>query len=106
LIVKWELAVFADFLPARGRLSAGGLRLQRHIPLAHEVSQGIRMSYRTELCLHPEAELVDASGISETICNDRDGNKFIECAIAGQCKLIVSGDKHLLNVSEYKGVMV
>jgi putative PIN family toxin of toxin-antitoxin system len=51
-------------------------------------------------------ELVDASGISETICNDRDDNKFIECAIAGQCKLIVSGDKHLLNLSGYKGVMV
>ena len=51
-------------------------------------------------------EFVDTKGISETICEDKDDNKFIECAIAGQCKLIVSGDKHLLNISGYKGIEV
>lgn len=51
-------------------------------------------------------EFVEARGISETICDDPDDNKFIECAIASQIKLIVSGDKHLLNISGYKNIEV
>jgi len=35
-----------------------------------------------------------------------DTNKFIECAIASQSKLIVSGDKHLLRISGYKDIEV
>ncbi len=32
---------------------------------------------------------------------DPDDNKFIECAVALDCKIIVSGDKHLKNVKKY-----
>ncbi len=51
-------------------------------------------------------EFVETKGISETICEDPDDNKFIECAIASQSKLIVSGDKHLLNISGHKDIAV
>lgn len=51
-------------------------------------------------------EFVETKGITETICEDPDDNKFIECAIASQSKLIVSGDKHLLTLSGYKGIEV
>lgn len=37
---------------------------------------------------------------------DPDDNKFIECAVASQSKIIVSGDKHLLDISGYKGIEV
>lgn len=51
-------------------------------------------------------EFVETKGISETICEDPDDNKFIECAIASQSHLIVSGDKHLLNISGYQNIEV
>jgi putative PIN family toxin of toxin-antitoxin system len=51
-------------------------------------------------------EFVETKGITETICEDPDDNKFIECAIASQSKLIVSGDKHLLTISGYKDIEV
>jgi uncharacterized protein len=51
-------------------------------------------------------EFVQTKGITETICEDPDDNKFIECAIASQSKLIVSGDKHLLTISGYKDIEV
>lgn len=51
-------------------------------------------------------EYVETKGFSETICEDPDDNKFIECAIASQSKLIVSGDKHLLGISGYKNIKV
>ena len=51
-------------------------------------------------------EFVGTKGISETVCEDPDDNKFIECAIASQSKMIVSGDKHLLKLSGYKDIEI
>ena len=51
-------------------------------------------------------EFVETKGITESICQDPDDNKFIECAFASQSKLIVSGDKHLLRISGYKKIEV
>ncbi|MFZ5761132.1 MAG: putative toxin-antitoxin system toxin component, PIN family [Thermodesulfobacteriota bacterium] len=52
------------------------------------------------------AEFVDTAGISVTVSEDPDDNMFIECAMASQCKLIVSGDRHLLNVSGFHDISV
>ena len=49
---------------------------------------------------------IDTQGLNISVCEDPDDDKFIECAIAGQCNIIVSGDKHLLKIDGYKGVTV
>jgi putative PIN family toxin of toxin-antitoxin system len=51
-------------------------------------------------------EVFETKGISVSVCEDPNDNKFIECAIASNSKLIVSGDKHLLNITGYQGVSV
>ena len=51
-------------------------------------------------------EVVETKDISVSICEDPDDNKYIECAIASNCKLIVSGDKHLLNASGFQEIEV
>lgn len=51
-------------------------------------------------------QFVDTQGIDITVCEDPDDNKFIECAIASNCKIIVSGDKHLLKLTGYKSITV
>ena len=33
--------------------------------------------------------------------DDPDDNKFIECAVALDCKVIISGDEHLKNIRKY-----
>jgi len=38
--------------------------------------------------------------------DDPDDNKFIECAVALDCKVIVSGDKHLKNIRKYIDVEI
>ena len=38
--------------------------------------------------------------------SDPDDNKFMECAIASNSEIIISGDKHLLKVSGYQGITV
>ncbi len=37
----------------------------------------------------------------EVVEDDPDDNKFIECAVALDCKIIVSGDKHLKDIKKY-----
>jgi len=47
-------------------------------------------------------QLVDTQGFNISVCEDLDDDKFFECAVAGKCKIIVSGDKHLLKLSGYQ----
>ena len=51
-------------------------------------------------------QLIDTKNFDVSVCDDPDDNKFIECAIASNCKIIISGDKHLLNVSGFQGTTV
>ncbi len=37
----------------------------------------------------------------EIVKDDPDDNKFIECAIALDCKIIISGDSHLKSIKKY-----
>jgi len=51
-------------------------------------------------------DFVDTNGIDVTVCEDPDDNKFLECAIASNSTVIVSGDKHLLRLTGYKRINV
>ena len=41
-----------------------------------------------------------------TACRDPKDDKFLEAAIAGQADCIVSGDVHLLEISEFEGIPI
>jgi putative PIN family toxin of toxin-antitoxin system len=53
-----------------------------------------------------KAELIEPAILDDAICDDSDDDKFFACAIAGNTNLIISGDKHLLKMSGYKGIKV
>lgn len=53
-----------------------------------------------------KAEMIPAEPLSERISEDPDDDKFLACAVSGKSKLIISGDKHLLKVSGFKGIKV
>ena len=52
------------------------------------------------------AEIIEPPGLPEQVSRDPDDDKFIACALAGDCQLIISGDRHLLEISGYRGVKV
>ena len=56
------------------------------------------------LAIH--AEFVRTKKLATQVCEDPDDDKFLECAISGNSNLIVSGDKHLLKISRYKGIVI
>ena len=49
---------------------------------------------------------IDTHAYNLQVCEDPDDNKFIECAVAGNCEIIISGDKHLLKLSEFRGIVI
>lgn len=42
----------------------------------------------------------------EVVVADPDDNKVIECAVASQSEIIISGDKHLLQMREYQAIQI
>ena len=52
------------------------------------------------------ADLIQASSLSEPVCDDPDDDKFLACAVAAHAEIIVSGDRALLKASGYQGIQV
>ena len=52
------------------------------------------------------AQLVDAPPLGERVSEDPDDEMFLAAALAANARLIVSGDKHLLRVSGWRGIEV
>ena len=53
-----------------------------------------------------KALIVEPIHIQSEICRDPDDQKFLECAISSNSKCLVSGDKDLLVIKEYKGLTI
>ena len=52
------------------------------------------------------SELFDPVPMVGGVCSDPDDDKFLACAIASGAHVVVSGDRHLLEVSGYRGITV
>lgn len=53
-----------------------------------------------------KAELVEPEEKLDIVKDDSDDNKFIEAAITGKADFIISQDKHLLNLKEFRGIKI
>lgn len=49
---------------------------------------------------------IKIEGNLKVIKEDKDDDKFIECAYTSNAKCIVSGDRHLLNLKSHKGIEI
>ena len=52
------------------------------------------------------SDIVAPLPLSEAVTDDPDDEMFIACAVASNTKIVVSGDKHLLDVDGYRGIRV
>jgi uncharacterized protein len=52
------------------------------------------------------SETIQSIPLPHQVCEDPDDDKFLACAISGRCEFIISGDRHLIKVSGYRGIMV
>jgi uncharacterized protein len=52
------------------------------------------------------AEVVSPAYSLSVITEDPDDNRVLECAIAGRADIIVSGDRHVLKLGGYEGIII
>ena len=81
---------------------------QEYQRVAEELSEkyaGIDISDILDLLL-VKAEMIEAVKLTERVSADSDDDKFVACAIASSSEIVVSGDKHLLDISPYRNVTV
>ena len=97
--------------------SAGAIRLVISPPILDEYRRvGLELSKGREplesmleallAMLTVHAVLVDAPPLDERVGDDPDDEMFLAAALAANASLIVSGDKHLLRVSGWRGIEV
>ena len=52
------------------------------------------------------AEVVQPEETLHVVKEDPDDNRVLECAVMGHADYIVTGDRHLLRLAEYRGIKV
>ncbi len=52
------------------------------------------------------ATIVDAPELGESVSVDPDDDKFLAAALASDTEIVVSGDKDLLRISPWRGIVV
>jgi putative PIN family toxin of toxin-antitoxin system len=86
--------------------------------LCQEIVAEYHEKLQTKLGMTPEqairavAEILACATVTkiknelQVVADDPDDDKIIECALAGEAAHIVSGDRHLLDIKEYKGIVI
>lgn len=90
-----ELVVSAEVLDEYRRV---GERLEVQFP-------GVSLTPFLALVV-ANSKIVEPDSLSSPVSRDPNDDPFIACAVAGGCDAIVSGDRHLLEVSGYEGIDV
>jgi len=56
--------------------------------------------------LHAACDIINPAVRISVIAEDPDDNKVLECAVEAKSAFIVSGDKHLLDLVEFRGIKI
>ena len=56
--------------------------------------------------LENEAIIVEPTDVLGVVKDDESDNRYLECAVKGKAQYVISGDKHLLDISEYRGIVI
>lgn len=73
--------------------------------LANKFNKDIESLSRTALFISEIAEMVKPEGRLH-ILRDAPDNRILECAIIGNADAVITGDKEMLRLKEYKGIKI
>jgi uncharacterized protein len=83
-------------------------------PLLDELEDKLRVKFRVSAHdaaairarLQNAADAVAPQLVLDVVKDDPDDNRVLECAVAGRADYIVSGDRHLLQLSAYASIPI
>lgn len=67
-----------------------------------EIKEAVSLLKEVTNIVNPEEEGAQVTGV----CRDKDDDFVISCALASSAHYIVTGDKDLLTIKEYKGIKI
>ena len=73
---------------------------------AERVGEGIEDTQLWVTALGLVADVVEETRSVSAVVADPDDNKYLAAALEGRADVVVSGDKHLLDLGEYEGVRI
>ena len=56
--------------------------------------------------LENEAIIVEPTEVLGVVKDDESDNRYLECAVKGKVQYVIRGDKHLLDIGEYRGIVI
>lgn len=56
--------------------------------------------------VHRFSRLIEISGTLKAVPDDSDDDMVVECAVIGSATHIVTGDKHLLSLTNHQGIVI
>ena len=77
--------------------TAGRLR-QKFGQDEDDIKQALRQIARAAVVSKPASKL--------SVVEDEPDNRILECAVAGQADLVVTGDRHLLKLRRFQGIPI
>ncbi|MEO2154095.1 MAG: putative toxin-antitoxin system toxin component, PIN family [Aquificota bacterium] len=84
--------------------------LEELIKVLHYPKFGLtdeEITYLVEIEVMPYAIVIEKHvDLEPSIISDKDDIKFLECALSGNADYLVSGDKALLNLGEFRGLKI
>lgn len=104
IINRWEVGEF-DVIISPALLNELGQvlqypRIQKVLNLSHEdLELFLNRTSQVAIVVEPDFKL-------SVIKDDPADNRLLECGIAGGADFIVSGDHHLLEVKDYRGIVI
>ncbi len=88
------------------------LILCNEILMEYEEKLQTKLGMNAEQASRAVAEILSHSTVVKIgndlhiVLDDADDDKVVECAVEGKAAYIVSGDKHLLDMKEYQGILM
>ncbi len=104
IILAWQQGIF-DVLISKEILDEIG-RVLRYPRIAKRHKQDEMAIRRFLKLLEYEAIVVDPAEALAVIQEDESDNRYLECAVEGKAQYIISGDKHLLDIGDYRDIAI
>ncbi len=104
IMAQWEQGKI-DVLASPSIINEVG-RVLRYPRIVKRHRQDEKAIQRFLELLSSEAVVVEPTEVLDVVKQDESDNRYLECAIEGKAQYIISGDRHLLELGEYEGVII
>ena len=104
-IVRWWLEGQYDVLVSQ-QIIDELLRVSGYARILKKYSEVREKRHEFAALVSEQAEWVEPRGKLDVVSVDESDNWYIECALAGNAKYIITGDQHLLELREYEGIAI